>query len=126
MSVLVVDDNRGTRNALELWLARLGFHSILCQDAEEGLRRIGESMRGGEPVELVLTDQVLPGQSGLELILNCRRLFPKLKAVLISAYQDEGLRRQARQLPNCRFLAKPFTPEDLRRTFEELEQADAS
>jgi two-component system response regulator AtoC len=126
LSVLVVDDNRGTRNALELWLTRLGLNSILCGDAEEGLLRLGESMQRGEPVEVILTDQVLPGLTGLDLIRRCQGLLPNIKAVLITAYQSEELRRQARQLPNCRFLDKPFTPEDLRRTFKELERADAS
>ena len=125
MSVLVVDDNRGTRNALDLWLARLGFDSILCCDAEEGLRRLTETMGRGDPVEVILTDYLLPGQSGLEFIQDCRSLFPDLKVVLISGYLDEKLRLKAMELPNCRFLAKPFTSEDLRLILEELEREDA-
>lgn len=126
LSILVVDDDRGTRNALELWLARLGFNSILCHDAEEGLRRLRETMGRGEPVEMILTDQVLPGQTGLEFIVSCRGLSPGLKAVLISGFQDENLQRQVRALPHCLFLAKPFTSEDLLRAFRELEGSDGS
>lgn len=125
MSILVVDDSRGTRNALDLWLARLGFESILCHDAEEGMRRLKEMIRRGDPVELLLTDYLLPNQSGLELIKSCRSLIPDLKVVLISGYQDKELLLKARELPKCRFLAKPFTSEDLRLAFEELEHADA-
>ena len=126
MSVLVVDDNRGTRNALDLWLARLGYDSVLCGDAEEGLRKLREMKKRGHLVEAILTDHVLPDQTGLEFIMVCRKFFPELKAVLISGYQDEKLRIKARELPNCRFLAKPFTSDDLRRIFQELEQTDAA
>jgi DNA-binding NtrC family response regulator len=126
VSVLVIDDNRGTRNALDLWLARMGFHSILCEDAEEGLRRLGEMVERGDSVEMVFVDQVLPGKSGLEFIQDGKKLLPGLKAVLISGYQEQSLRRKARELHNCRFLAKPFTSEDLRLIFEDLEQLDVS
>ncbi len=126
LNILVVDDDRGTRNALELWLARLGFNSILCHDAEDAFDKLREALGRGEPVEMILTDQVLPGQSGLEFIMSCRGLSPGLKAVLISGYQDENLQRRARELPHCLFLAKPFTSEDLLRAFRELERADAS
>ena len=126
MSVLVIDDNRGTRNALELWLARLGFNSILCCDAEEGLAKLKEMMRLGDSVEMIFADQVLSGQSGLDFIQSCQRFLPRLKAVLITGYQDENLRQKVQELPNCRFLAKPFTSEDLHRICKELEREDVS
>jgi two-component system cell cycle sensor histidine kinase/response regulator CckA len=126
LRVLVVEDNRGTRNALDLWLARLGVDSILCRDAEEGLQRLTEMQRRGDQVEMILTDYLLPGQSGLDLIQKCRSHLPNLKAVLFSGYLDEKLRQKAQELSNCRFLAKPFTSEDLHRIFRELEQADAT
>ena len=124
MSVLVVDDNRGTLNALELWLARLGHKAVICTDPRQGLGLLGQGLQDGDPVRLVLTDQILPGQTGLEFIRACQARFPGIRAILMTAYQDEELKRQALALPGCGFLAKPFTPQDLRRALEEVEMAD--
>lgn len=125
MSVLVVDDNRGTLNALELWLARAGHKAILCADPHQGLELLRQGAGDGDPVRLVLTDQILPGQTGLEFIRGCQELRPGIKAILMTAYQDQELKRQALALPGCGFLAKPFTPQDLLKALKEVEGSDA-
>lgn len=60
-------------------------------------------------LQLLLTDIVMPGMSGVELARNLRMIKPELSVLLISGYMDDvGV--SARE-PSWAYLQKPFTPE---------------
>src|SRR5438477_1325185 len=80
-TVLVVDDEQANLDSLERIFAREGWRVLLANSAEKAL----ESLRG-EPVDVVLTDLMMPGMSGQELLRGVRAVAPEAEVVLMTAY----------------------------------------
>jgi two-component system sensor histidine kinase/response regulator len=121
--VLVVDDEEGMRNGVERVLRR---HKVSLRDvgAEVGFRvsqaATGEEARAAvaaTPPDILLLDYMLPGITGLELM---EQLGPavtdKMLVVMISAYASIETAMRAAKHGAYDFLAKPFTPDELKAT----------
>lgn len=108
--VLIVDDNPGTAETLARAISRISpsLSVTSATDAESALKQLR-----GEAVDLVITDMMMPGMSGLELIERLRQRSPgnRLYAILITAYDVPGLRESARRMKVNDILIKPFSPE---------------
>ena len=83
---------------------------VEAKDASDALAQLD-----GEGVDLMLTDVVMPGKSGVELANEVRKLKPGLPIVIMTGYSDQ-LVENAAEFP---FIAKPFT-------FPELEEVMAT
>ena len=103
--ILVVDDDPLISAATVAMLEDLGH---LANDAPSGVRAL-EALRGGLPVDLVITDQAMPGMTGAELSRQIQRDWPELPIILATGYadlphgEDPGLPR----------LSKPYQQEEL-------------
>lgn len=105
-TILVVDDEAGIRGLMRKILKRERYVVIEAATAEEALQKAAEQ---GGPIQLLLTDVMLPGMLGPELARKLYATDPKLKVLYISGYtQDESV-RAGEYPPGARFLAKPFT-----------------
>lgn len=108
--ILVVDDNPGTAATLARAIARLSpnLEVISATDGETALQRVGY-----EPVDLVITDMMMPGMNGLELIetLRKRAEINPIHTILITAYDVPGLKESARRVKVDEVLIKPVPPE---------------
>src|SRR5919109_633022 len=80
-TVLVVDDEQANLDSLERIFAREGWQVRLAGSAEKAL----EILRA-EPVDVVLTDLMMPGMSGQELLRAVRAVSPEAEVVLMTAY----------------------------------------
>ena len=69
---------------------------------------------GGQEVDLLITDLVMPGMTGLELVKLVRMRHPELPVLYISGYSDGMLDPGGEELGSFEVLAKPFTPSELR------------
>ena len=107
--VLYVDDEPGNLRIFELGFRR-DFSVITAASGEEGLAVLARS-----PVAVVLSDQKMPGLSGVEFLARVRELDPKTVRMLITAYGDAATLGSAIN-ESCiwRYVAKPWHPEDLR------------
>jgi YesN/AraC family two-component response regulator len=72
-----------------------------------------------EPVELLLTDVVMPGTNGVELVRQISETRPGLPTLTMSGYAWTELVRARQLSPDARFLRKPFTNEELLRAVSE-------
>jgi CheY-like chemotaxis protein len=72
------------------------------------------------PVELVVTDVVLPGMSGREVVEAIRRTWPAVGVLFISGYADDALVREGVLKAEVGFLQKPFSPSTLARKVREI------
>src|SRR5208337_1140435 len=79
--ILVIDDEAGIRESLEVLLTLEGYAVKLAADGEEGLRVLEQ-----DSFDLVLLDLALPGMSGLELIPQIKERQPELPIIMITAY----------------------------------------
>ena len=118
--ILVVDDEPGMRLGIERTM--LGF-TIEASDAEENITFATETAATGEAAlerldhcDLLLLDQRLPGLSGLEVLERINREHPHVLTIMITAYASLQTAITATKLGAYDFLAKPFTPEELRVT----------
>jgi two-component system cell cycle sensor histidine kinase/response regulator CckA len=120
-SVLLVEDETGAREGLLELLTMLGYEGTAVASAEEAAAR-AEAQR----FDLLLTDMMLPGRSGLDLAGDLKERFPALQVILMSGYTDEDLLRQRVQRGQARFLQKPFDMATLARAAREALDSDAA
>lgn len=121
MRILIVDDDPGTLNALKAGLSSFGHHVIVAQRGSEALEIIQDSDEEPGAVDLVITDLKMPGTNGLDLIRSVRKARPGLASVLMTAFGNDDVRKEAVALGTCGYIEKPFTPETLLRTIKSLE-----
>ncbi len=116
--VLVVDDDEQLLSMIRTMLERDG-HQVL--DAMDGIQ--GMKMFRGNPVDLVITDIIMPEMEGLEMIMGLKREFPDVKIIAISggARNEPGdYLKMAGLLGADRTLVKPFNRVELLMTVKEL------
>jgi signal transduction histidine kinase/CheY-like chemotaxis protein len=108
-TILVVEDDEQVRRAIVRILKRAGYRVVQADGADPALREV----RGEGPIDLLLTDIVLPGPAGTQLAADARRLRPHVPVLYVSGFTgDTGL--GAQQLDDqSAFLEKPFSPTEL-------------
>ena len=113
--LLVVEDEAGARASLEAVLGALGYAVKVVGSSEEALALPPEP-----PFELLLTDVLLPGISGLHLAKRLRDRWPGIKVVVMSGFSEDVMRLRATRQEPGRFLQKPF---DMTTLSHEIRQA---
>ena len=106
--VLVVDDERFFREAIEEILVERGFRCELCEDGESALERILD-----EGIGVAVLDIRLPGIDGIEVLRKLREARPDVRVIMLSASTDQELVLDALNLGACDYLAKPLHDEEL-------------
>jgi PAS domain S-box-containing protein len=107
--ILVVEDNKDVGEFATQLLSELGHDTRLATNADEALRMLEEQ---GEMFDLVFTDVVMPGMSGIDLGLAVRTRWPQLRVVLTSGY-SHVLAQDGRH--GFELLHKPYSVESLTR-----------
>ncbi|HKX26310.1 MAG TPA: sigma-54 dependent transcriptional regulator [Blastocatellia bacterium] len=102
-TVLVVDDERGARMALEIPLRLSGYEVSAATCGREALK-LGQGRR----FDVVLTDIYMPDLNGLEVVREFRRLSPETKIIAVTAQGSLELALQAIEEGAFDFIAKPF------------------
>jgi two-component system cell cycle sensor histidine kinase/response regulator CckA len=106
--VLLVEDEAPLRRLATLVLQRAG-HEVLAADCAEAALDLLED---APPPAALVSDVAMPGMDGLELARALRARWPDLPILLLSGYAESALGRDF-DAEGLRFLAKPYTPEEL-------------
>jgi two-component system cell cycle sensor histidine kinase/response regulator CckA len=106
-TVLVVEDEAAVRGLVQMTLERAGYSVVAAEDATSALRVL-ETSRA--PIDLVLSDVVMPKISGAELTITLRSLYPTLKVLLMSGYVGYAGCPMPQLPEGVPLLQKPFTP----------------
>lgn len=109
-TVLVVEDEPEIRALVQALLADKGYRVLVAADPSEAMAT-SSSYEG--PIDMVLTDVVMPGMTGPEMIVCLFRTRPDIKHLYMSGYSTETLVERAICGPLLRLLHKPFTPQSL-------------
>jgi PAS domain S-box-containing protein len=104
--VLVVDDEDGVREFIERALSRLGYHVTAVSSGEEALDRVRSYF--AEPIDLLITDVVLPGMSGPELAATLGASRPQMPVLYVSGYASDVTAFHGLPGLAAHVLAKPF------------------
>jgi CheY-like chemotaxis protein len=115
-TILLVEDAGPLRALFREILEGAGYTVGECSDPEQALARANAL---DAPVHLLLTDVVLPGQSGPELAKRVRIARPAIKVVFMSGYTDEAMGLHGVVGAGARFIQKPFAPAVLLREVRE-------
>ena len=114
-TVLVVDDAGVVRRLTFRVLSESGYRVFEAASAVEALEVLG-MLRGR--VDLVLVDVVMPEVNGVDLVRLIRAEWESPAILFMSAYPAEVLAREGMKDLRVRFLAKPFTRDELLRAVE--------
>jgi CheY-like chemotaxis protein len=120
-TILLIEDEPSLRDMVRRALTATGYIVIAAGDGAEAIRL---SEPRSEPIDLVLTDMILPGMSGRELSVEFRRRFPGLPIIIMSGYTGETYPALEALPEGVGYLEKPFSLADLRnRVRESLDEA---
>jgi PAS domain S-box-containing protein len=108
-TILVVEDESGVREATRRILASAGYDVLESARADEALALVRDT---GTSLDLVLTDMVMPGMSGLELARLLRDARPGLRVIYMTGYSEELLDGRV-GAPEDTVIYKPFTRQPL-------------
>ena len=92
-----------------------GYEVIEAESAEDALQKISDA----GPIDLLLTDVVMPGLSGGELAERLKRMHPNIKIVFMSGYNDDEVMKHGVSSEDTAFLQKPFTRDLLVQRIDE-------
>ena len=107
-TVLLVEDEPMVRSVAERALTRHGYVVITADNGEDALEIIAKN----EPIDLLISDVVMPGMDGPTMVREARQSRPDLKILFMSGYAEEQLRKSI-DIENVNFLPKPFSVTEL-------------
>jgi len=114
--ILIAEDNEGVRALTVRILSSAGYAVHEGCDGVDAL----ETQRGlDEPIDLLISDVMMPRMNGSELTAHFQRMQPGTPILLISGYMDEEAVRRSFKEPDA-IIAKPFTPDTLLSRVKEL------
>jgi two-component system, cell cycle sensor histidine kinase and response regulator CckA len=119
-TVLLVEDEPEVRSLVQRILKTQGYTVVTAANPDEALA-IAREFRG--PIQLMVTDVVMPGMSGLQLAERLNPTRPDMKVLFVSGYTNDAIGHQGVLDPGTAFLQKPFTPNALARKVREVLEA---
>jgi signal transduction histidine kinase/CheY-like chemotaxis protein len=122
-TVLVVEDEPSVRRFISGLLGRLGYHVLTCENGEQALE-LARDYSG--PIDLLLTDVVMPGLQGPELAASLLEFRPETYVLFVSGYAEPERLLNLSLSETRSFLQKPFSTEALSRQVRALLDARLS
>jgi PAS domain S-box-containing protein len=115
-TVLLVEDEEGVRNLAKEYLESCGYKVLVAEDGNAAIELV--SKHSG-PIDLVMTDIVMPGISGSDLAKRVESLRPDIRVVYMSGYTDQAIIHHGILSSDVLLLQKPFTMSTLAHKLRE-------
>jgi DNA-binding response OmpR family regulator len=119
--IMVVDDERRICQNVEKILRDHNYDIVQALSAQEALEKMAR-----ESFALLISDIVMPGMNGLELLKLVKKQWPLTKAIMMTAYASTDTAAKAIRLGALDYVPKPFTPDELRTTVKHALAGDLS
>jgi DNA-binding NtrC family response regulator len=113
--ILVVDDEASQRELVSGYLKKQGFEVFTAAGGESALELFRQS-----PMELILTDQRMPGLSGLDLLKAAREINPETQVIVMTAYGSVETAVEAMRDGAADYVAKPLNLDELRQKIQRI------
>lgn len=124
--ILAMDDDEGIRSLFARLLPDLGYEVTLAADADEAVARFAEAREAGRPFHAVILDVTIRGgQGGVETLARLQQIDPAVRAAVMSGYSDTPVMARHGSYGFCGCLAKPFDPEELALTLQQMVKREA-
>ncbi len=108
-SMLIVDDDRGSRESLRQTFTTL-YHTRMAENASQAIHYLTE-----KPADIVLLDVLMPEKDGVTFLKELNDLYPGLPCIMVSASPSVRPVVEAIKAGACDFVMKPFDVADIRR-----------
>ena len=118
--VVLVEDHPIVAASIEEMLQSLGHSVQLCHDAESAIAALSDNSN----IDILVSDVVLPGMSGIDLAKHTMDNYPHIKSILISGYVTEELKVLSGPVCPVEILSKPFTSEQLQKKMAEVTEVN--
>jgi CheY-like chemotaxis protein len=109
-TVLIVEDDDSLRKLAQKFLQSYGYRVLAAENGEDALR-ISKEHEG--PIDLLITDVVMPKMNGKETAERLQPLYPRMKIIYMSGYTDDSIVHHGVLAPGLNFIEKPFSPKGL-------------
>lgn len=116
IKILFVEDEDAVRTVGARGLRRKGFNVVDCISAENAL----EHIENGEKFDMMITDMMMPGMSGAELVEIVHQKQPDMLIILASGYSEEIARKELAGSKDFYFMSKPYSLGDLHKKVTEV------
>jgi signal transduction histidine kinase/ActR/RegA family two-component response regulator len=116
-TILVVEDDDAVRRMTREFLKIKGYAIIEARSAIEAIQAVSQR---GDRIDLVLTDVLMPGMKGRELVERLAELRSDLKVLYMSAYTEDAAINIGVLSPGTEFIEKPFSPDELAAKIREV------
>jgi two-component system, cell cycle sensor histidine kinase and response regulator CckA len=122
-TILLVEDEEMVRGLMYEVLEQAGYEVLACGTPAEAIE---VSRRHDGPIDLLLTDVVMPGMNGREMAERIHEILPRLQVVFMSGYTEHALTYEGKVDPKFEYLQKPFTlktlTQKLAKVLQKLDQ----
>lgn len=109
-TLLLVDDEAAILSSLKRLFRRDGYHILTATSGAQGLDMLAQ-----QPVDVILSDQRMPGMTGIEFMREARRLYPGTVRITLSGYTDlQSIIEAVNEGAVYKFLTKPWEDDLLR------------
>jgi DNA-binding response OmpR family regulator len=116
-TILLVEDSSPARKATKLMFEALGYSVIEAVDGEDALKKFRSNR---DKIQLVMLDVILPQGSSKPVYDEMRAIRSDIKAIFISGYTEDILKKTGMIEEGLHFLAKPFMPTELAIKIKEV------
>jgi len=116
-TVLLVEDEESVRQLVRETLASKGYEVMEAENGEDG---VAIAARHNGKIDLVITDVVMPGMGGRELVKQLAQTRPETKVLYLSGYTEDAIVSEGTIESGAAFLQKPFTLQNLSRKVREV------
>jgi len=119
---LLIDDHALGRTTLSLWLRQWGFDVEEAPDGASGLAALHAAHHAGRPIDVVITDAIMPGLDGFEVAaaIASEQLLSPGRVLMLSSGGRRGDAARCRELGIAGFLTKPATSIELREVLSRV------
>jgi DNA-binding response OmpR family regulator len=118
-NILIVDDDKPLRLTLSMVLKKDGYKTHLAENADEAML-----MLSSNTYDLAFLDLNMPGISGVDLLIQIHRLYPRLPVLILTGNATLDTAIQAVRLGARDYLSKPFEPRSLLSRVAEILAAE--
>jgi len=114
-TLLIVDDEESVLSSLRRLLRGAGYHIVVARSGEEGLARLAE-----HDVDVIVSDQRMPGMTGVEFLRRTKALYPDTVRIVLSGYTElTSITDAINEGAIYKFLTKPWDDAQLREHIAE-------
>jgi DNA-binding NtrC family response regulator len=115
--ILLVEDDSSVRKLTRVILEKLGYNVIEAVDGEDALRKF---LANKDSIQLAILDVIMPQGSIKQVYDEMLRIRPDIKAIFISGYTEDILKKNGMIEEGLHFLPKPIMPSKLSRKVREV------